>query len=450
MNPALLALAISLTVVLLQSCEGIFSRKKLPLGKEFPFGMVEMYGDTLFAIHPGTQINTMIGPTGAAFPLYDGALLTIIKGDSSAMLYYKAGDGTKLNLKLGPGRLWINGDLHSITLDSSAATASWLHSYRPDSLKALRMVVLGDYLPESWYPRIFELTRINPTVSIFRENFGKTDRKDEILLEGLWKASLPEVFVGTDQQVGYADLRTVRALYLSKQDSLPAKGYLDALSALPPGGRIWLDGFSEAEAGKIVQTVSPDELALENTVVRELGTILWPGLKSLLLSGPVSDIGPVGQLKSLERLGIVVGEEGIRGMESIKGLHFLSITSDSATAFSLLRQNPGLQFVCLSLDTLRAFPALTGLGGLRGIVLPPLAVQDYRPLDVLDVPYVGVPVKDSVLQIIRSQLPGKMVYAQGRDFWGACLGSAWMVLLLPLVLLFVYGKKWAYAREHQG
>ena len=103
-------------------------------------------------------------------------------------MYYKKEDGRRLDLELQPGELRVNGLLASVALDSSARTASWLESYRPESLSGLRTVTIGEGIPVTWFPRIFELAKINPSVSFLPENFSELPERELILMQGLWKA----------------------------------------------------------------------------------------------------------------------------------------------------------------------------------------------------------------------------------------------------------------------
>ncbi len=451
MTPVVFALVLSFAFLLLQNCEGIFNKKKLPLGESYPFAMVELYGDTLLAMHPGSQINTVVNPSGAATPLEDNGLLYVVKGENSHFLLYKKEDGRRLDLKLRPGELWVNGRLHAVALDSSARTSSWLKSYRPESLKGLRTVTIGEGIPTDWFPRIFELAKINPAVSYLPENFSELPERDLILMEGLWKVTVPELFFGKDNQVIYADLRAAKAVYLEQADSLPARGYLESLAKMPPGGKIWLDGFSEKEIRDILLKIHPDELALENGGIQSAGTLAaWPGLKSLFLSNPVSDFSILGQLQGLERLG-VAADTASGSLNRIKGLRFLSLEADSATAFGLLARNPDLQYLCLKTDSLQRFPDFKRFSKLQGLVLPPVVNPVYAEIKNWEVPYIGVAAGDSVLQVIREQVPDAMVYGQGKDFWGACLGSGWLVLLLPLFFLMVYIKnRWHVSKGREA
>lgn len=438
--PVFLALALFMAIFLLQSCDRIGGGRKLPLGKDYPFAMVELYGDTLLAIHPGSQINTKVNPSGAALPLEDDGVLYIVQREASHFLYYKKEDGPRLDLELKPGELRVNGLLTSVVLDSSARTASWLESYRPESLSGLRTVTIGEEIPVAWFPRIFELAKINPSISFLPENFSELPERDLILMQGLWKATVPKLFFGTDEQVVSVDLRGSKAVYLEKADSLPAQGYLDALAKMPSGGRLWLDGFSEKEIHDILLKTRPGELAVEGSVIESPGTLAaWPGLKSLFISNPVRDFGILQPLEALERLA-VTADSAPANLNLIKNLYFLSLEADSATAFGVLAQNPDLQYLCLKADTLQRFPDFSKFDKLKGLVLPAVASQDYSSVNTWKVPYIGAPVSDSVLQVIRQKAPDAMVYGQGKDFWGACLGSGWLILLLPLFFLMVYVK----------
>lgn len=445
----LLAPAVFLAAFLFQNCEGAFGGKQLPLGKNYPFAMVELYGDTLLAMQPGSQINTIVNPSGAALPLEDNGLLYLVKDEDAHFLCYKKEDGYRLDVDLRPGELRVNGLLMAVALDSSARTASWLEAYRPESLSGLRTVSIGEGIPVEWFPRIFELAKINPSVSFLPENFSELPERDLVLMQGLWKATMPELFFGTDSQAIYADLRAAKAVYLEQADSIPAPGYLDALAKMPPGGRIWLDGFSEQEIRKILSKTRPDELAVENGGIENATTLAaWPELKSLFLSNPVRDFGILGPLKSIERLGVTADTAPL-GLDAVKGLRFLSLEADSATVFGVLARNPGLQYLCLTTDTLEQFPDFKQFSKLQGLVIPPVASPDFSETENWSVPYVGAPAGDSVLQVIRGQAPGTMVYGQGKNFWGACLGSGWLVLLLPLFFLMVYIKSRRHVSKGQ-
>lgn len=430
------------------SCDMLSGRRTLDLGRKMPFGMVEFFGDTMLMMHPGTQINTQITPAGAACPLSDFSLIFFFEDDNSGFHLYKKEDGAKLRIELDARQLRVNGRLRSVVLDSSEATGNWLRSYRPDSVAHLRLVVIGKNLSTDWYPRIFELAKINPNISFIAESFEEVEGKDEILLSGLWKASYPEVFVGNDTSMQKADLRAVRTLYLNKSDSLLPQGFLDRLKVLPPGGRIWLDGFEGEEIRSILKTGKPSELVLENTELQDPAVLAaWPGLNALFLAGPVSDLRPLAGLEALEMLGLQAADTTL-GLETIRDLRFLSIESDSATAFGVLRQNPDLQFLHLETDSLAQLPDLSEFRKLQGILLPRLELADYSAMGGWEIPFVGMPASDSLIQVVQAQYPAGKVYAQGKNFWGACLGSGWLLLLLPMIWIFLWIKTTVHARRN--
>ncbi|MBK7477510.1 MAG: hypothetical protein IPI11_16455 [Haliscomenobacter sp.] len=416
----------------------IFNPSPLNLGKRLPFTMVEFYGDTTLLLQLSNNLNTAVNPSGAAVPLSDQTLLYFMGDSISSFYLYRKEDGRKIRYEMAHGKLRINGKLSALSVDSTETSARALKSMNEDSIQNLRLVVIQENIRESVYPDLFRLAKINPRISFIGESFGDLSDKDSILLQGLWKPTLPGVIIAEDTDLPFLDLREAHTLFLNKEDSILAPSFFNAMKTVPDNGKLWLDGFEEDEIKTIIQETHPREIAVVNTEIQTPATLTsWTGIQSLVVEDTLSDLAPLSQLGELEWLSAPVGE-GAKGIEAVKNLRFLQVKTSSKELNALLKNNRGLEYLHFRQDSLEALPDLMQLSRLAGLTIPKPEGADLGQLKELKaLKYLGTPAQDSLLQTLKPYCPECLVYGQGYDFWGSCLGSGWLLLIFPLIWFFV-------------
>lgn len=416
----------------------IFNPSPLRLGERFPFAMVEFYGDTTLLLQLSNNLNTAVNPSGAAVPLSDQTLLFFMGDTISSFYLYQKEDGRKIRYEMADGKLRINGKLSALSVDSTETSARALKSMNEDSIQNLRLVVIQENIRESVYPDLFRLAKINPRISFIGESFGDLSGKDSILLQGLWKPTLPGVVLAEDTDLPFLDLRETHTLFLNKEDSVLAPSFFNAMKTLPENGKLWLDGFEEEEIKAIIEETQPREIAVVNTEIHNPATLTsWTGIQSLVVEDTLTDLAPIGQLAGLEWLSTPVSE-GAKGIDAVNNLKFLQVKAGSKELDALLKNNPGLEYLHFRQDTLEALPDLRQLSRLSGLTIPKPEGADLTQLKELKaLKYLGAPAPDSLVQTLEPYCPECLVYGQGYDFWGSCLGSGWLLLIFPLIWVFL-------------
>lgn len=402
-------------------------------GNKLPFSMVTITGDTALALHFSANLNTRITPSGAALPLSDHTLLYFFADSNEAFVLYRNTDGSKLDVQVESNMARINGAISTLMIDSTAASEKLLKGLSKEVIRNTRLVVLGDHLPETWYPALFRLAKVNPALSFIRTSLSDSSPKDSILIRGLWKTTTPEVATGNAGELPFIDLRKTRTLFLEKSDSILPIGFLEALATIPPNSTLWLDGFEEKEIAQMIEIAQPREVSIVNTPISNAAYLTKSKeLHALHLEDSLADLTPLKKLPHLEWLSVETAQSP-KGADAIQHLYYLHAQTDPATMQTLIQHNPNLQYLSLGRDSLAQLPDLSALSNLRALNIPAPHSMNLEPLKAYtNLKYLGAPVADSALADLQPYCPQCLVYAQGNDFWGVCLGSPLLLFLLPL------------------
>jgi hypothetical protein len=170
-------------------------------------------------------------------------------------------------------------------------------------------------------------------------------------------------------------------------------------------------------------------------------------LKELVINGADSlqNLGEINRHNNLEVL-VLAGDDLIidPSIIHLPHLRWLSVpscvTQDEFNV--LLKNHPALEVVeILNNETISSLAALYGLSKLSGLTVQD-TVTDLATIKTLKkLKYLSLPhqlLEDSLLRVeLHAALPNTKITANE----GFCMGSGWLLLLLPLVLFLRFGLK---------
>jgi Leucine-rich repeat (LRR) protein len=174
-------------------------------------------------------------------------------------------------------------------------------------------------------------------------------------------------------------------------------------------------------------------------------------LRTLLLCHfDTTDLAPIASLQNLEDLYLMGDFEIMRGLDLIRNLKRLSVEGASQEDVDLLASNnPGLVFLDITSTGVENLDFLAGTPELEGISLPREDV-DLAPLNGLPkLRYLSIFKEEDTLsetetrriEELKTICPRCLIYYTQ----GFCLGSGWLLLLLPALAVFLWVKKRGYA-----
>ena len=357
--------------------------------------------------------------------------------DSSAQKMFK--------LKCTDTILYVNDKIYSIGIPVKNDTIPWFKDLNDYDFSELQFINVESEFPDSYLPYLAALAKIKPDAGIFLQG----DFSD---MEELLKIFNPRTIGGTSVTRSDYDqlsrLFGLETLMITLNDSL----ITDPLPSMPELKQLFLTELDK-------DFVLRDNFLINNKQIERL-IIQTSG------SLDISILNPLDNLKEL----VINVSDGIKNFDLINRrtkLKVLSVTGDKlvydpdVVKLPLLRwmtfsskctqeefnlfieKHPDLEVIeLIKNDTISSLQALSKLRKLYGLALND-TVTDIATIKTLSsLKYLSLPhdfLADPVNKAeIKRSLPGTRIVANE----GFCLGSGWLLLLIPLVLaLRFFGRR---------
>lgn len=393
------------------------------------------------------------------FPAYPMWFSKSEKGDPQALLLkdgdyvlgdnyfyrYAARDGAEVALTHEDGITRIGATVISLSPDKEDA-AKWLAAATDAQLAELRTLYIREEPDAEVQAAIERLAAVNPNLDL------AADEAEEELLPGLLSKFHPKAVL-TGEHVPAAALADQPQLELLMMEA-DAPGALDVLPGLPGLRRLYLT-LDTAEAGQLPQGLeglrSLSIFTDDSDGAVDLET-LPAGLEELSLTSGVADLGALARFHRLHTLVIFTapGEDAgaappdLAFLASLKKLRWVGlppwVTQDQLAEF--VGSCPEVRVLQLAdteddldlapLRELKKLEAITVGSGYRNLE----ALQDLKTLR-----YVAVSEKiwdesPELIASLRKSLPDAVIVRSG----GLCLGSGWILVLVPVLA-------WAWRRR---
>jgi hypothetical protein len=335
--------------------------------------------------------------------------------------------------------LYVNDKIYSIEIPVKDDTIPWFKNLKEYDFSTLQFINVQSKFPDSYLPYLAKLAEIKPDAGIYLP--GNFSDMAELL-----KIFNPRIIAGTslirsdyDQLSGLTNLEI---LMITLNDSV----ITDPLPYMPELKQLFLTELDD-------DVVLTDNFLINNKQIERL----------IIQTSGSLDISMLNPLDNLKELVINVSEE-INNLDLINGhtkLVVLSVTGDELIynpdvirlpllrwmAFSsnvtqkefdsFIDTHPDLEVIeLIKNDTISSLQALSKLSKLYGLAVND-TVADIATIKILSgLKYLSLPkdfLADPVNKAeIKRSLPGTRIVANE----GFCLGSGWLLLLVPLVIIF--------------
>jgi hypothetical protein len=405
--------------------------------KPQPYAILEFTGNEIIlnyskSLFVYSQKSDSVNP--AALLAGEGDL--IYYGDE--LFIYRKSAGTKFQFNISKDGGYINGKITTLNLLKRNDATSWFKMMKTTDLSGLDFIKIDSLIPEIYYPYLATLAEMKPGIGIYYDG----DISDISRLIKLFNPQylVGETFNAHDSSL-FSGLTNLELLVAGSGDSvitgpLPAMPRLKRLFLTHVNDKVVLDDRFLSENKSLESVTLMESKKIDMSVLNPLNN-----LKELVISNfdTILNFHLLKNQKNLEVLSILSEKPkfipSIEGLPRIRWMTFAPATSQAAFN-SFLAAHPNLEVAEIldnsSISSLSAFLKMRNHYGL--IIADTLtdlsSVKSMKNLKYLSLPeYVlqDKPVKEDLQKL----LPGARIVANE----GLCLGSGWLLLIVPLVLL---------------
>ncbi len=368
----------------------------------------------------------------------DGDLLML--NDNGIFYYRGIYDQNKFQFKSTEEADYINGKIVSVNIPKKKNIIPWLSQINSTDLSKLDFLRIDSLIPENYMPWLTELAKTKPGIGL---GYYGGELKN---ISELFKLFNPRIIIGgTIYQKDYnilSGLDNLELLLVSLEDSV-SNGPLPPMPHLKQ--LILGDMKNEAMLTNnlLINNKQIEKLVIVNSHTFNFALISpLVNLKELIINGSdtIENSDLIKNHRNLEVLSVIsktfkIGNE----VNELPDIRWMSFSSDiTQNEFNLfLEKHPDLEVAeIIKNDTISSLRSLLSLKKLYGLTITD-TLTDYATIKSLkNLKYLSLPdkiIKDSIKKTeLNRLLPGTKIVANQ----GFCLGSGWLLLIIPLILLF--------------
>ncbi|MGZ3937416.1 MAG: hypothetical protein ACXVLT_01590, partial [Flavisolibacter sp.] len=345
--------------------------------------------------------------------------------------------------------LYINSALAGISLDSGRKSSAWFEKVPSDSLNHLQTLIIQFPL---WAGELSELKRIsdhrkNVSVCIVSDDDSP---EYETNIQTIAKLFTPEIlYLEVRNQKDLPSLvqfKTVKTLILDFigpcDQALPALSNVrQCILGLDDTQPINSELFNNNKQLERLTIKAYEKTSISMSIIKNL-----PALKELSLDGSkYFDVDSLHQIAPRLRT-LVLGDscKNIAAVSKFQDLKWLGLPTDinQKDFDAILNGLPGLEVLEMyGSDSIKNISSIEGLKDLKGLVIAHQLPDSNRLFKFKQLRYLSIPeekYKDSLFrQKLAKALPGCIIVPNA----GACLGSGWLLLLVPFITIIVYFRR---------
>ena len=393
-------------------------------------GLIYNYSRSLFPI---MYESDSVYPT--ALLACNGDIITY--GEFSC-LYYMESSRNKFTVKTIKNEGFINDKINSVFIPGNDSMIPWFEKMKTTDISELGFLYFHSTVSDSYVPYLTDLAKTKPNIGLGYDGSMKD-------MTRLFEVFKPEFIVGAGISLTDFDLlsglTSLRFLSASLNDSV----YPLPLPALPELNQLILSD--------VIEDASIAENFLINNKQIERLRIIGSGnfnlklinplenLKELIIEGydTIAYFDQILNLRKLELLSVSgsnpVIEAGLKELDGIRWMTFNEETTQDAFN-SFIDSHPDVEVVELfNNDIISSLQHLSKLRKLYGLTVTD-TVTDLASIKSLNgLKYLSLPdrlMNDSITKAdLLKSLPGTKIVANQ----GVCLGSGWLLLIIPLIIV---------------
>lgn len=344
----------------------------------------------------------------------------------------------------GDSLVFVNGKIYSLIISDKADLLPWFEKIKDYDLSALKTICFRSKIPESYIPYLKTIAHKKPhTALIIEENDSVNILESYLKQADFFKPHFVSVFLSQKELPLLKRFETVKHLYLTVPDSvittpLPNMTYLK--HCLVYGDNIKAIHPSFLAKNKQVEKLGLFACLTDYTFLQQLMNLKQLSINNFDCEGNLEKIGDLQnkfpELSVLIFSGVYTNIDRLVGYKNLKWLGLPNNTSQKQ--FDSVSTNlKELQVLQLQGSTLiKNWSGLQKLPNLKGLIITDTLTDKASLYQLKELRYLSVPQnnkKDSTAVLaLEKALPGCLIVPNR----GACLGSGWLLLLIPLTLMF--------------
>jgi hypothetical protein len=344
---------------------------------------------------------------------------------------------------------YINDKISSILVPATDTMISWFKQMNKIDLSELEFLNFGHKINESYFPFLTELAKTKPDIGLIYSG----EFKD---MAPLLKIFMPRIIIGgnlsSEDYSLLSGLDNLEILSVALHDSLITKP-LPAMKKLKQINLMWSDHNPEINDDFLVNNSQ-----IENLVIMSAGkidfSILNPilNLKELVINecDTIENFELIKEHKQIEVF--VLNWDNFRyniSRNELPAIRWTSFITDATQVEfdSFVASNENLEVVeILNNENIKSFEPLLKLRKLYGLTIAD-TLTDFNTLKSLkNLKYLSLPWEVFSDSLKNDELKKALPNTRFVSTHGVCLGTGWLLLIIPLVLLSGYVSKIRYGQ----
>jgi hypothetical protein len=353
--------------------------------------------------------------------------------------YYRRATDNKFQFKAEKEGGYVNGKITTLNLPRRKDMTPWFKQMKSADLSALEFIKIDSLIPDSYLPYLTELAKLKPGTGLCYEG----NLKD---IAGLFKIFNPRFLIGgslSGNDFGLlAGLNNLELLIIAPEGSAIS----NSLPHMPQLKQLFL--IDPEKGMKSAPGLLNENKLLERVAIYGAGRIDLSFLRSLenlkeLIVCSFDTIDNFNQIKNPKNLELLsISSQNFRydkelnRLSGIRWINFPSyVTQDDFNYF--VDNHPNLEVVeIIKNDTVKSLQRLSTLKNLYGLTITGTLTDMASVKSLKNLRFLSLPLElteDSLTRTeLQNALPGTRIVANQ----GFCLGSGWLLLIIPLILLF--------------
>lgn len=418
-----------------------------------PYSVLEFSGNAELYNYSRFQFLIMFKADSAsstALLASDGDIITY--GEYYCFVFGKT-SRNKFSVRTTNHTGFINDKINSAFISAKDDMIPWFENLKTADISQLGFLYFDSIVPDSYVPYLTDLSRTKTDIGLGYDG----DLKD---MNRLFEIFKPGFLVGTAlPQADFNILTGLNSLgFLSAY--LPDSLYTIPLPAMPNLKHLFLTDVNE-------DAIKSADLLANNRQIERL-TILGsgnfnlslieplPNLKELIINGydTILNFDKISDHKKLTLLSVAGYKSGnLKILKELPDIRWMTIYNETVQGDfeSFIESHPDLEVMeIIYNDTITSLKSLSNLKSLYGLIVTD-TLPDLNTIKSLkSLKYLSLPVKllddSTIKEDLQKSLPGTILAANQ----GICMGSGWLLLIIPLIAVFRVFARRSSAMDQEG